>query len=168
MAINLKIWQVADMKRILFLLWLFLAPCAAFAQSTATPVVTGYLTTSGCPAGQTSCFVQFGPGGASSVTTSPVAATSTPHSGTITAGGTFQVAIASSSTRLGCTIQNPVTATETLFVFFGANGSATTSNSIGLAPGAAVSCTTQTGAVLTDSVDVDAATTGHAYVGFSQ
>ncbi len=36
---------------------------AALAQSTATPVVTGYLTSSGCPAGQTTCFVQFGSSG---------------------------------------------------------------------------------------------------------
>lgn len=28
---------------------------------TAMPVVPGYLTTSGCPAGETSCFVQNGP-----------------------------------------------------------------------------------------------------------
>lgn len=42
---------------------LIFLPGLAFAQSTATPVVTGYLTTSGCAYGQTTCFVQFGSGG---------------------------------------------------------------------------------------------------------
>lgn len=39
----------------------------SLAQSTAAQVVPGYLTTSGCPSGQTVCFVQYGttsgPGG---------------------------------------------------------------------------------------------------------
>ena len=47
-----------------------LAAAPAFAQSTATPVVTGYLTTSGCAYGQTTCFVQFGAGGGA-VTVTP-------------------------------------------------------------------------------------------------
>jgi hypothetical protein len=36
------------------------AGCAS-AQSTAQPSQMGYLSTSGCPAGQTVCFVQYGP-----------------------------------------------------------------------------------------------------------
>lgn len=37
---------------------------SAFAQNTATPVVTGYLSTSGCAsAALTPCFIQFGAGG---------------------------------------------------------------------------------------------------------
>lgn len=43
----------------LALLWA--AP--AMAQSTAAPVVTGYLSSVGCPYGQTTCFVQYGSGG---------------------------------------------------------------------------------------------------------
>lgn len=39
------------------------SPSASFAQSTAAPVVTGYLTSSGCSYGQTTCFVQFGAAG---------------------------------------------------------------------------------------------------------
>lgn len=38
---------------------------SAFAQSTAQPVVTGYLSSS-CPSGQTVCFVQYGSGGGGS------------------------------------------------------------------------------------------------------
>jgi hypothetical protein len=44
----------------------------ARAQSTASQVVTGYYSTTGCPSGQTSCFVQNGPGsGGSSTPTTP-------------------------------------------------------------------------------------------------
>lgn len=53
---------------------------AASAQSTATPVVPGYLTTSGCPYGQTSCFVQYG-------STGPAGGTVTANQGTPNAGG---------------------------------------------------------------------------------
>lgn len=41
---------------------LLVAGCAN-AQSSAQPVVTGYLTTSGCTSGVTTCFVQYGAGG---------------------------------------------------------------------------------------------------------
>lgn len=37
----------------------------ALAQSTAQPVINGYLTLSGCQPGYTSCFQQYGPSGAS-------------------------------------------------------------------------------------------------------
>lgn len=40
---------------------LFISP--AFAQSTAQQVVTGYLTSVGCPTGYTTCFVQYGSSG---------------------------------------------------------------------------------------------------------
>ena len=50
------------MKRVLALVGVLAALFATpvLAQSTAQPVVTGYLTTSGCPTGFTSCFVQYG------------------------------------------------------------------------------------------------------------
>lgn len=55
----------ADMirKLKLGLLAALLWPAIATAQSTATPVVTGYLASSGCSYGQTTCFVQYGAGG---------------------------------------------------------------------------------------------------------
>ncbi len=101
-------------------------------------------------------------------TTKPTGGTTTDSSSTVTAGGTFQSAIAASATRLGCLVENPVSATETLFVFPGANGSATTANSVSLAPGAAFSCATGTGAVLTDNISVTATTTGHAFIAKAQ
>lgn len=94
----------------------------------------------------------------------PVSVTSTNLSGTVTTGGTFQVLSAASTTRAGCFIQNPITATETLFVFFGANGSALTTKAVNLAPGSAVGCATQGGGILGDNISVTAATTGHAFV----
>lgn len=54
----------------------------ALAQSTAQPSVMGYLTTSGCPAGVTSCFVQYGStvptsgGGSGSTPATPVSSPS--------------------------------------------------------------------------------------------
>ena len=38
-----------------------LAANAAFAFSNATPVTAGYMTTVGCPSGQSSCFVPINP-----------------------------------------------------------------------------------------------------------
>jgi hypothetical protein len=95
-------------------------------------------------------------------------ATTTNGSSSITTGGTFQSALASNSSRKGCLIQNPVAATETLFVFLGATGSATTANSISLSPGSIFYCAGQTGVVATDNVAITAATTGHTYVEMSQ
>lgn len=56
--------------RFLLALLLSVGLCAgASAQNTAQPVITGYLTTSGCAsAALTPCFVQYGAGGASTVT----------------------------------------------------------------------------------------------------
>ena len=101
-------------------------------------------------------------------TLSPSTTTTTNGSGTIATGGTFQSILASSGTRKGCLIQNPTTATEPLYVFFGANGSATTANSISLAPGASVNCTVSGLLVATDNVSATATTNGHAYVEMSQ
>jgi hypothetical protein len=98
----------------------------------------------------------------------PNAATTNNGSTTIATGGAFQSALASNAARKGCLIQNPLSATETLFVFFGANGSATTAKSISLGPGAAVSCSIGGLVVATDNVSVEAATTGHAFVEMDQ
>ncbi len=59
----------------LFILLLGLLAFPAFAQSTATNAVTGYLSSSNHTCGQTTCFVQYGatggPGGAVTQGTSP-------------------------------------------------------------------------------------------------
>lgn len=109
-----------------------------------------------------------GGGSGSPVTVTPVALTTTNGSGTIATGGTFQSILASSATRKGCLIENPTTATEPLYVFFGANGSATTSNSISLSPGGTVSCAVGGIGVATDNVSATATTTAHSYVEMSQ
>ena len=89
----------------------FLAACAlsiaGHAQSTATPVIPGYLTTSGCPSGYTSCFSQYG--AVPPVTQSAV----TPVAGTQTA---LSIATATSLTI-------PATATEALIQAQGTNNS---------------------------------------------
>lgn len=101
-------------------------------------------------------------------TVAPSTVTTTNASSTITTGGTFQSALASNASRKGCLIENPTTATEPLFVFFGANGSATTANSLSLGAGSSVSCSVGGIQVATDNVSVTATTTGHAYVEMSQ
>ncbi len=101
------------------------------------------------------------------VQTQPIGVTTTNASGTVTLGGTFQSVLAANSARRGCLIQNPSTATEVLYVFFGANASATTSNSIMLTAGSSVNCASD-GVVLTDNVSVTGATTSHAFIAMSQ
>jgi hypothetical protein len=98
----------------------------------------------------------------------PVALTTTNVSSTITSGGSFQSVIAALNTRAGCLIENPTTATEPLYVYFGANSSATAATSISLAPGGVTSCASGSGGVLTDNVSLEAATTGHAFVAMKQ
>lgn len=108
----------------------------------------------------------FGPGGNCSGA-AVASLTTTNGSGAIATGGTFQSILAASSTRKGCLIQNPTTASEPLYVYFGANASATTANAITLAPGGAVNCAVGLG-VATDNVSATATTTSHAYVEMSQ
>lgn len=149
-----------NIRAILALALAILAACGehAFAQSSATPVVTGYLTTSGCGPGQTSCFVQYGLSGPTvTVAVSPV--TTTPVGGTVTTHGTFQTALASSATRKGCLVVN--TSTDVEYVFFGANGSATEATSIPLAAaavaggqGGSLSCAVGGLAVATDNLAI--------------
>lgn len=67
------------MKKILALLLATALGAPAFAQSTATPVVTGYLSTSACPYGQTTCFVQYGANSGGTTVTA--------NQGTANAGG---------------------------------------------------------------------------------
>lgn len=109
-----------------------------------------------------------GGGTVNAVITGGITATTTPAAFTIATGNTFQSILASNASRKGCLIQNPIAATETLFVFFGANGSATTGASIGLSPGSAVSCAVGGLATATDNISATAATTSHAGVVYSQ
>lgn len=47
------------------ILALLFAPSLAWAQGAGPGqnVITGYIASSGCPAGQATCFIQYGPGG---------------------------------------------------------------------------------------------------------
>lgn len=87
-------------------------------------------------------------------------------SGTVTAGGSFQTVFSANPLRVGCFIQNPIAATETLLVHFQA-GSASTSNSANLSPGGSFNCMWG-GVVVTGAVQVEAATSGHAFVAAGQ
>jgi hypothetical protein len=88
------------------------------------------------------------------------AATTTMAAGTIAVTNTFQQALAASSTRKGCTLQN--NDTNAMRVFFGAIGSATLTNSFVLAAGQAMSCNVGS-VILTDAVNITGTATG-AYV----
>jgi len=87
-------------------------------------------------------------------------------SSTIATGGTFQSLAAASISRNGCLIQNPTTATEPLYVNVG-SASPSTANSFSLAAGASFNCSVA-GVVITDALQVEAATTGHAFIAVVQ
>ena len=95
----------------------------------------------------------------------PAPSRGTDRDSTVASGGAFQQVIPAGN-KYDCVIQNPSAATETLFVYFGPIGSATTGGSINLAAGAAVSCSSN-GAIRSDQVSVTATTTGHAFVAYS-
>lgn len=58
--------------------------------------------------------------------------------GTVTTHGVFQTLLAANVTRQGCTIQN--TSADTELLYWGATGSATTTNAFQLAAGQGVNC----------------------------
>jgi hypothetical protein len=100
------------------------------------------------------------------VTVTPTAlsgATSTDASGTVTLGGTYQTVVAASSTRKGCLIQNPSTATEVLSIKVGTMAAPFT-----VAAGGSFSCAASGGLVVTDAITLTAATTAHAFSAVSQ
>lgn len=94
---------------------------------------------------------------ARSVVTVPLNAASTDASGTVTTGGTYQQIIASNTTRKGCMVQNPTTATEVLNVRVGAT------TVFGLTAGSIFNCATPAGVVITDAIFVTSATAAHAF-----
>lgn len=151
------------MKRfslILLLSCMLAAPAAA--QVTATLPVT-------CNAAGTIC-VQAQPvsnpdgsliGGGGAAVAPVTRAAVTDGSGTVTTGGTSQQVFAANTTRSYLMCQNPISATEALFVNIGAAAS-TTAGSIELAPGASISFQQQF--IPTGTVNVTAVTTAHRYV----
>lgn len=122
-----------------------------FAAGVAINCLSGG-TWAGCPPG----------GGGSSA---PTAVTATSRGGTITAGGTDQVLAAANGARLALVIQNPCSATESLFVNLGAaatvGGSA---NAADLPACGSVTLAIASGLIDREAVHVIAATTGHVFI----
>lgn len=83
-------------------------------------------------------------------------------SGTVTSGGTSQQVMPANLSRTYLMCQNPITATETLFVSVDTAAS-TSAGSIELAPGGTVTWTVG-GFIPTGAVFVTAATTAHRFV----
>lgn len=83
-------------------------------------------------------------------------------SGTITTGGVSQVAANGDMSRNWLYVQNPISATEPLFVDFGPNHQASPTLSTQLAPGGSISFLS--GVVPGGQVNVSAATAGHAFI----
>jgi hypothetical protein len=101
----------------------------------------------------------------SCLSASAAAVTATDRGGSMTTGGTAQNAMSSNASRAGCWVQNPVNATEDLYV--SSTTSATTTAGAGddadLAPGGSWSCV-QGSNVIQSAISVNAATSGHAYI----
>lgn len=163
------------MKKIILavlLLGALIAP-RAYAQVTAAPVQTGYLSTSGCSYGLTVCFVQYGATGPSggTVVTTPTGVTSTDAGAlTVTTGGTYQTVFSASATRKSCLIQNPPTAAlqgigaaEILSVKLGAQASIFT-----IPVGGTFSCANPDGTVVQDAILMTGATIAHAFAAVTQ
>ena len=127
-------------------------------QTNTNAVVAGSVAqgAKGPDAAADSWYVQPGTGAVFAVTTSPVGATTTMTSGAITTQNTFQSVLASSGTRKGATLQNTSTS-DILYVFFGANGSATKAGSFQINPGLMISASTGSGVVLTDNISATCA-----------
>lgn len=96
------------------------------------------------------------------VATKGVGVTTTDKAGTLTSGGTAQTAIALNTSRKGWCIQNPVSATEDLFVRV--NGTASATTGVDLSPG--FQACNLPSLIDTAAVSVFAATTSHTWLGF--
>lgn len=83
-------------------------------------------------------------------------------SGAVTAGGTSQVATPLNTQRDYLFVENPITATEALYVNYGVSASTTAKNSIELAPGGSINALGI--GVPIQSVNVTAVTSAHAYI----
>lgn len=113
-------------------------------------------------------FVQCNSGGQLIVGLSgstPQGATTTTAGGSIAVTNTFQQALAANANRRSCLLQNK--GSNTMYVYFGAIGSATTPLGLELSNKASVSCASFSGIVATDAVNVTG-TSGDLFVVTSQ
>lgn len=98
-----------------------------------------------------------------SVLTAPTGVTTIETGGTTGAtAGTFASALAASSLRRGCLLQN--TSGSVLYVYLGPVSSATMTNSLQISAGGSFGCTPPGGIVLQDNVAVASAAAGATYV----
>lgn len=157
------------------LVFLSLCGSQAYAQQTAKVVSTcgtaGPYTAGGTnyvtvDVNGNSCSAGGGGTPSAPSTVTPTNALSSDASSTVTAGGSYQTALAQNLTRKNCTIQNNYLAVlEPLFVSIAS--SPTAANSYILNYGDTFSCTSGV-VVMGDAIKVSAATTGHTFVETSQ
>lgn len=133
---------IANAARLaLGILALGLLTSAALAQSTATPVVPGYLTTSGCPSGYTTCFVQYGGGGGGGAP--PYQETYLGHQTALTLVSSTPLTPTSTATIADIVVESNSTYSSAVRCLF--DGTApTTTTGLELQPGAAVRIITST------------------------
>lgn len=93
------------------------------------------------------------------------ASSATQINSTITLGATFQTALAASSTRKSCLLQN--TSTHLMYVYVGVLGSATTANSFQVPAGGSFACGSEL-AVVSNAINITTSTTADTYVIASQ
>lgn len=98
-------------------------------------------------------------------TTSPSTATTTMATGAPIAT-VFSSILAANTTRKGCLVQN--LSQSLAYVYFGATGSASTSNSFTVPVNGTISCTTYNGVSLTDNVAATCATGTCSFIIASQ
>lgn len=140
-----------------------LLPVAAQAQQANNYwCIVGTLP---CPPGSWTPVSPANPLPITTIDSGPGTATTTTSNSTISVTNTFQPALAASATRKSCTIQN--TGTHVEYFYFGAIGSATTSNGLQVNAGQTISCATINGLVLVDAVNITG-TAGDGYVVNSQ
>jgi len=103
---------------------------------------------------------QTTPGTTNNVTVTPQAVTVTWAGGSVTTGGSFQSALAASSSRNGCQIQNTSSAIE----YINSSASPTTSNSNQINPYGTYTCSVTSMLVDQAAIKISGATTGQTYV----
>lgn len=156
--------------RYFYLSVIFAAAICAPAYAQQIPDAGTVVTNCGAlPSGVTYAAGQVRPitvdingNGCNSLSGGPTGAVSSDISGTIASGGSYQTAAAANSNRKNCTLENPTTATEPLFVKFG-----TMAQPYSLNAGQAISALNGV-VVATDTITVSATTANHNYSGTCQ
>lgn len=154
-----------SMATIVFFMFSGLPVCAQQIPDAGTVVANCGALPSGVTygAGQVrSITVDINGNGCNSLSGGPTGASSSDISGTIASGGSYQTAAAANSNRKNCTLENPTTATEPLFIKFG-----TMAQPYSLNAGQAISALNGV-VVATDAITVSATTTNHSYSGTCQ